>query len=190
MAEGLSFLGWIEQALRNPDPRTALREAFERILAHSQRSRHDFLQFASFMEIVRMRLEEQNGFLAAEPGDALQPAPPGHLILSKDEVLVKEIPIRPGKTESIGELTPGLYKIFLDTGRALWMEALTEEDLLWEVAYPQAPLEMAADTGSFSPRPTRQWELLGGDILLEVLPGVEAGRLNLEFPPPRTWNNG
>ena len=74
---------------------------------------------------------------------------------------------------------PGLYRLRLSTGRLLWEGRLGEEDLLWRRAFPGECLQLAASTGDGERRVSRRIEMLGGEVVLSLLPGVETGAIEI-----------
>jgi hypothetical protein len=88
-------------------------------------------------------------------------------------------------THKIQNVTPGLYTISLDTGRILWQEDLTEQELIWTIAFPEQALDLAADTGEGIERSTREIRLLDGSLIVRVFPELESGRLELKIRESR-----
>lgn len=82
----------------------------------------------------------------------------------------------PGKCRISG-LIPGDYTLRMAIGRVLWQGTLVSEDLEWAKAHPSRPLSMAAATGEEYNEPTREFDLLGGELLVKVFPGLEAGTM-------------
>ena len=58
---------------------------------------------------------------------------------------------------TIKNIIPDNYIAKLNTGRILWEDTLSEKDLLWIKAYPEKPLELAADTGIEMRKPTKEF---------------------------------
>jgi len=79
----------------------------------------------------------------------------------------------------IKDVLPGEYAIRLVTGRLLWQSELANEKLCWKDAYPKQKLPAAAETGVIRQKATITENLLGGEIRLEVFPGVESGAIVL-----------
>jgi hypothetical protein len=82
-------------------------------------------------------------------------------------------------SKEIRNVKPGLYSLKLDTGRLIWEEELTEQELLWALAFPGEALDLAADTGAAVERATREIKLLNGKLVIRVFPEIESGRLEL-----------
>jgi len=107
---------------------------------------------------------------------------PIKVIVEKNGVLyhsfsLGEMPVR----RELPNVKPGHYSVKLDTGRIIWQERLTEKDLIWVYAFPETGLRLAADTGDSISLKTREVLVLDGDGTIRVYPGIESGRLELEF---------
>ncbi|MBW1784112.1 MAG: hypothetical protein JRL30_25655 [Deltaproteobacteria bacterium] len=92
-----------------------------------------------------------------------------------DSVLLGQRPL----PKTIRNIKPGRYEFRLETGRVLIQKKLTKDELLWVYAYPAQDLKLAADTGKIKEQPTTQIELLRGELIIRVFPGLESGRLQL-----------
>jgi hypothetical protein len=79
----------------------------------------------------------------------------------------------------IDNVTAAHYSLEIESGRVIWQEALTEQDLVWTEAFPGQPLPLAADTGELQTRATRQFNLLAGEIVLQVFAGLESGSIEI-----------
>ena len=73
-------------------------------------------------------------------------------------------------TKEIRDVKPGLYTIRQNTGRVIWEGELTQEELIWNAAFPEQPLDLAADTGETAARTTREIALLNGELIIQVFP--------------------
>ena len=80
--------------------------------------------------------------------------------------------------------SPGDYLLLLITGRAIWGGHLSAKHLLLHEAFPDALLPMAADTQGLSTLPTLEAPLLGGEAVLRVYCGFEAGQMEVELTRP------
>ena len=80
---------------------------------------------------------------------------------------------------SCGGLTPGHYLIKLDTGRVIWEGSFTERALVWSKARPGRSLTVTAQTETPTEIPSFEVDLLQGELLLRVYPGIESGRLEV-----------
>jgi len=85
---------------------------------------------------------------------------------------------------SVGRVLPGDYSLALETGRVIWEGRLAARDLLWSAAFPERALDLAADTGGRPTTVTREEQLLGGELMLCVFPGLESGRIEVELRLP------
>ena len=86
--------------------------------------------------------------------------------------------------ETISRITAGTYVLTYDTGWILWEGMLTERDLVWALAFPGRPLKLAADTGDTTEAATKEIVLLDGELVLRVFPGVETGRIAIDWHAP------
>lgn len=77
---------------------------------------------------------------------------------------------------TVQDVTPGVYEFVTDTGRLLWHAELSEDELLFGQLREELP--MAADTGAETS--TRQVSLLGGELNISVLRGLESGTITLK----------
>ncbi len=87
---------------------------------------------------------------------------------------------RAGARRSVSDVSPGVYSLASDSGRLIWESRLTDRDLIWSSAYPGRSLDLAADTGESVANTSREETLLDGELILRVIPGLEAGRIELE----------
>lgn len=83
-------------------------------------------------------------------------------------------------TDSVSGIGPGRYELKADTGQILWAGTLTERDVLWSVAFPGRPFELAADSGQVPSQPTREIQLLEGALFMRVYAGLEGGVVQVE----------
>lgn len=110
------------------------------------------------------------------------PEGPVTIIIDKDGKPYRTIAIsKPFFIQSLKNIGPGQYRFRLETGRLIGEEDLTKNDLLWGYAYPGENLRLAADTGYPKPRPKRTIKLLNGEVNINVFPGIDSGRLELEI---------
>ena len=79
-------------------------------------------------------------------------------------------------------IQPGDYSIKLSTGLLLWEGQLESKQLLWSLAFPGQKLPAAAESRRVDQQTTVTSELMGGEIRLVVLPGLESGTIVLIFP--------
>lgn len=113
------------------------------------------------------------------------PEPPDttsyELTLQNTEGQHWEIQLHPGKPHDLQSINPGEYTLTFANGREIWSNKLEPEQLLWSLAHPAEPLPAAAATQPSDLKPTSTTPLLGGEILLEVFPGIENGTLRLQW---------
>ena len=131
------------------------------------------------------RWQEQYEELWAAICGSMDRPPICEILIERDDAPVATCVFEPDrKTQSVGGIVPGDYRLVLETGRTLWEGRLEERDLVWSKAFPAQPLKMAADTGEAGRKPTRHFTLLGGDLVVRVHPGIETGSLGIEQRSP------
>lgn len=185
MNDDLFFIPILEHALEQTDVTTALTQAFARIHTLGQQPRYSqgHRQFLQFMKESRQ----------AHPQEAAEQIL-GHfcqdfartdelaIVLERSRTRVDEHTFHGTPVKwVVDNIRPGPYRLTLDTGRVLWQDVLTEEDLVWAKAFPQAPLKMAAASEEGASSPTRRLELLGGSMVLQVFAGIEHGSIEIEM---------
>jgi len=95
----------------------------------------------------------------------------GDSVVARVSLVAPSIPV-----ESI---VPGHYRLQLETGWTIWEGDLTARHLIWRHAFPDAPLPLAAATETAEQRSSLEATLLGGELRLRVIPGLEAGRIEI-----------
>jgi len=116
--------------------------------------------------------------LCAEMRETSHPLPPEITVTRESQLLGMISLDRIPGSGSVSNVTPGQYTLALATGRVIWQGVLTEQDLVWRVAFPGRPLDLAADTGEAA-QPTLEIPLLDGELTIRVLPGLESGRIEI-----------
>lgn len=136
------------------------------------------------LELIRSRQQwqEEHERLSAEMKDALGEVAELEFVLKRDNTVLEPIRIS-GKAgvACVSGLEPGVYSLFFETGRPIWQRELSESHLLWAAAYPNEPLELAADTDAASNRPTLEERVLDGEVTIRVFAGFECGQLEIEL---------
>jgi hypothetical protein len=220
MDKALYFIGIVAEALRQPDPDGALRQAFAEIETRGRQSDYaqGYRQYQHFMSAVadaRENLEaltvavrqvilaladhrlagataeraltiigtrsEWLAELAALRAELAQSNRPQPLTLAlvRSDVVLRTITLDPVPGRwLIANVVPGEYALVLGSGRVLWEGRLRERDLIWRVAFPRRPLDLAADTGEGA-TPTLMVPLLDGTLTMRVFPGLESGRIEI-----------
>lgn len=80
----------------------------------------------------------------------------------------------------INNIIPGLYSIKIDNDQEIWCGEFTKQHLIWNSAFPERPLELAADTGNSKAESTLKLKLFNGQITFSILPGIESGCLQIQ----------
>ena len=109
------------------------------------------------------------------------PPAPLQIVVTRDEVETQSLSFaRAVATRTLTGVLPGRYTLKLSTGRVIWEEVLKKEDLEWAVAFPGRALDLAAaDPETPEGTPTREIRLLGGEVVVLVFPGLEAGVMKI-----------
>ena len=93
---------------------------------------------------------------------------------------VTEVPIK------LMNIDPGQYTIRLSTGRVLWEDQLLKKHLIWLDAYGDEDLPMAAKTEEdAAARPTVSDPLMGGELTMDVIPGLKSGEIRFNHGKQR-----
>ena len=191
MRDEIFFIPIIAQALQQPDPGQAMREAFGRIRTMGKESRYSqgYKQFLRFMDSVDnsqlMDEPEQFGAKILEELDR-----PGTIeaFVERDGDPVGSFSFGESGdftgSQTIANITPGQYRITLETGRVLWEGSLDQQDVLWSKAWPGESFKMAADSGKPSAQPVRVIDLLDGTLIVRVYAGLEAGFMQISSGTP------
>ncbi|MFC1895239.1 hypothetical protein ACFL0Q_01045 [Thermodesulfobacteriota bacterium] len=98
-------------------------------------------------------------------------------VLTNDEI-IGSLPVS-RMTATFSHITPGTYTIRLTTGRIVWEEELTREDLIWTYAFPEEDLAVAAETEPIEQAPTRMESILDGELEISVFAGLESGEIRI-----------
>lgn len=183
MANEMFFLQLITEALRQPDPKQALRQAFEQIHRLGQQPDHEvgYRQFLRFMEATHTAFregsfDEEDYPVLVEPASAMVV----ELVLDRDNKEVGRRRFsRDVRIQSWPDLRPGHYRLSIASGRVVWEEVLTQGDLIWGQAFPGRSLPMAADTGGPERQSSRRVRLPDSGVEVAVFPGLETGVLEV-----------
>ena len=161
MANNLHFVTKLRDALASEDPsRLARTMADLERLGKEPDNVQAFRQYRRFLEIA------QSGFTIS---------------ISNNNQLIEQLPLSSLKSAQLyGPITPGPCSIQTSSGWLIWEEELSAQDLIWEIAFEQDDLPLAAEGISSSPKPTRVISVSSFEIA--IVPGLESGylRLNLQ----------
>ena len=202
MANELYFMPIIERALKQPDAKSALVEAFKEIerLGSDPSYRVGYANFKRFMRAAaRADMWDSDSESVGGPDmppewleefeqccSELEPLEgPGDypvIVIEQEDrpvgrIVFQKIP----DSGAVDGIVPGMYCVRFDSGQVLWEGELAAKDVLWAIAFPGEGLKMAADTTAGSGRASREISLLGGEIVLRVYPGPECGRMEIEI---------
>lgn len=188
------FIPILSRAIRRPDPKPALREAFEQIerLSREPGNEQGYSQFLQWMALARDEIEatqvedetipeSMKEFMDAALAEVLG-APAGfELRLVQADRIIAQVTLAPPTPRAwISGVTPDDYRFELETGWALWEGLLEAQDLIWADAHPDRPLELAAATNDEEARPTRLIEALPGELRIAIYAGPESGKIRIE----------
>jgi hypothetical protein len=168
----LHFIPMLEQALKSPDPKSALADAFDQIKQSG--TPEAYSQFEIFMDEAYRRCEEIGMDITEFICPVIQ-------LLSNDRVVGELTFSQSLKTNSIGNIVPGRYQLKLNTGRIIWEGELTPEELIWSEAFPEQKLELAAETIDAEKTPTREIMVWDGEIIIRTYAGIESGSIEIKL---------
>ena len=200
MSRNLYFIKMLDQALSAPDPRTSLETAIKEINSLGRRPEYQkgYEQFVRFLSLVRMEIkgDEHTGSLSNGRSDSdlllapIQPffdesnevqGLPGIVVERNGETVIVMVVEGTGRIGFVEGVVPGVYVIRLENGRRLWHGEIARSDLIWREAFPLEPLPLAAETSKPDAKVSREITLLGGEVVVRVMPGKSSGRLDFFF---------
>jgi len=171
-----------------PDSQQSIRSSIYRLICDlvtdvlqeaSDREKTDLIETFQKEKAWRVeyeRLQSELGSLLLRPPLALEVIEDNKIIAS---ITVSDMPVRlPG-------ITPGHYIVRLSSGRVLWEGDLLKGHLLWLEAYGDEDLPMAAKSDGDTAKPTLSEPLLGGEVRMDVVPGLQSGEMRLSYGKPR-----
>ncbi len=136
------------------------------------------------LDLIRLQPHWQEEFenLCKETAKGNEVHKVPEIIIERNGERIDSIPCEPlPVSKEIRNLKPGYYLVKMDTGRVIWEEELTEQELIWAAAFPGQDLDLAADTGEGAARATREINLLGGEVKIRVFPETESGCLEFRI---------
>ncbi|MBI4659763.1 MAG: hypothetical protein HY735_13060 [Verrucomicrobia bacterium] len=159
MSDELSFISSLAKAF-DQRGREPIKRAVNEILKEDSERTGGIPQFHQFMAVISSQIECE-------------------ILLFREEALIASLSLLSGRDTATG-LRPGTYTLMLSTGRVLWQGELSQEQVLWDKAFPDESLPLAADTGTDQDHSTVRQSLLDGEILMSVCPGLGAGSVQIE----------
>jgi hypothetical protein len=138
-------------------------------------------QAASFIRALRSHPEWNAEYerIKAEAREFLDPEAPIEVEVIKEKETIGSMPIS-SLPACVSSINPASYTIRLSNGRVLWEGELTREEVIWTFAFPAKDLAMAAKTEPQQREPTKTVSLLGGELVMYVFAGLEAGEIRIE----------
>ena len=105
------------------------------------------------------------------------------ITIEKDGTVIGYIPLtNQCNIKYINNITPGNYTLKVDVNQtAIWEGEFAEKHLIWDSAFPERPIELAADTGNSETESTFKLKLLNGRITISLFPGIESGCLQINW---------
>lgn len=136
----------------------------------------------SFIKDKNWRSEYER--IKSELADFMEPNPPMGIEVTKDGKMiasfaVTEVPINMTKVD------PGQYIVMLSNGMILWEGKLLKKHLVWLEAYGDKDLPMAAKTEKDTPQTTLSEPLMGGDLIMDVIPDLQSGEIRFSYGKQR-----
>lgn len=198
MENDLYFIPIIEQALRKNNPKQSLVNSFAEIKELERKEEYEIglQQFKYFMGQVVESVQypgiqlNEKWFLHSHDSQTnkdikihhKQPSPPLSIELVKDDLRIEQISINkiPCVIE-FSRIESGNYVLRLNTGRILWAGTLSNKHLQWAKAFTDKPLPAAAQTDKTQSYTTIDEWLLDEEILFQVIPGIETGKIKIEI---------
>ena len=184
MNRELYFIPVLQNALKADDPESALREAFDKIsqLGKDNRYGQGFENFEIFLGEVcahQVLLEKDS---LEELSDCSQSISLScELIIFRDDILICTVSLDESKTQSIRRIVPGTYTVRLSTGRVIWRDYLSQEDLIIRKSPGSQSLKLAADSDDFKTEPARAVTLLSGRMAMKIFKGFDSGVIRIEL---------
>ena len=136
----------------------------------------------SFIKDENWRSEYER--IKSELADFMEPNPPMGIEVMKDDKMiatfaVTEVPI------NLTNIDPGQYTVMLSNGMILWKGKLLKKHLIWLEAYGDKDLPMAAKTEKDTPQTTLSEPLMGGDMIMDVIPDLQSGEIRFSYGKQR-----
>ena len=103
------------------------------------------------------------------------------IIIERDGIVIDSIIMTNlDDIKHINKIIPGLYSIKIANDQTIWHGEFTQQHLIWDSAFPERPIELAADTGNSKTESTLKLKLLNGQITISIFPGIESGCLQIQ----------
>lgn len=184
MNQELYFIPVLQNALKAANPESALRQAFSKIdqLARDNNYRRGFENFEIFLgEVCSHRVLIEKNTLEDFTDYSQDSSLRYELTIFRDNRAMSKVHLEGNNIQNICGVTPETYTARLSTGRILWKETLSREDLIAGKIPGSQSIKVAADSGDFKARPARIVTLLNGRIVLKIFKGFESGVIQIEL---------
>ncbi len=170
------FLGFVEQALA-----LAQQETKDDFVSGLEVTSATLLEYLAACPELSALWDEVVNDIALEPDASFTI---DFQLLCEGELLQALSLSRHQRSGVISGLRSGAYELTLASGQVLWSGQLSDTDLLSAYARPEEPLQLAAATDDLSGRPTRSMTLFDGEVVLKVIPGPDAGQMEVAWCMP------
>ena len=180
--KNLYFIPKIFNAIESHDPYHELEKAFEEILSLGcqEQYRKEFEKFVRFMGAVYHYMFDEVHYLDFIPSADPSPDLGIKTILERNGACLATITYRHRRIiKTITNVAPGHFVLKFKMGRVIWSGELTRRHLIWSEAFPDESLKLAAQTEKPVTKVSRIVSLLNDEIILQIIPGIEIGSINI-----------
>ena len=182
--KNLYFITKIFNAIESRDPHHELEKAFEEIfsLGCQEQYRRGVAQFVRFMGAFYDYIRDDDEYLDLMRSADAPPQPGIEIVIERNGACLAEITYQYRRTmRTITNVAPGHFILKLAIGRVIWSGELTRRDLKWSEAFPDEGLRLAAKTEQAATKVSRIVRLFNDEIILQVIPGIEHGNIDILF---------
>ena len=182
--KSLYFIPKIFKAIESCDPNHELEKAFKEILSLGcdTQYRQGLEQFIQFIGAVHdyslYNAQNLSSIRSADwpPHDGIE------IDIERNGACLATVTYRHSKTvRIITNVAPGHFTLKFKIGRVIWSGQLKREDLIWSEAFAGEELRLAAKTEKTAKKASRVIRLLNDEIILQVIPGIEHGNIDILF---------
>ena len=93
------------------------------------------------------------------------------IIIERDGIIIDStIMTNLDDIKHINNIIPGQYSLKIENDQTIWHGEFTQQHLIWNSAFPERPIELAADTGNSKTESTLKLKLLNGQITISIIP--------------------
>ena len=182
--QNLYFIPKILKAIEGCSPYQELENAFEEILSlgSQEQYRQGFEQFVRFMGAVYDHILDDDQQLDSTRSSDWSPHHGIEIVMERNGACLATVTYRCSKTvRIITNVAPGHFTLKFKIGRVIWSGQLKRKDLIWSEAFAGEELRLAAKTEKTAKKASRVIRLLNDEIILQVIPGIEHGNIDILF---------